>query len=122
MIIINPGSGPVENATYENALTNIEHYITDCGLKHIRFVHLEDRDEEGRYCFMLFKDFWDRGIHHFVEMPGLPLEQVRYMKNEGQNIWDFRRLYIDGSSWIWCFAMLNQEDFEIGGNDDHSTN
>jgi hypothetical protein len=42
-------------------------------------------------------------------MPGLPVEQVRYMGESGQNIWDFPRLYVDDSSWIWEFALSSCE-------------
>jgi hypothetical protein len=40
-----------------------------------------------------------------IQMPGLPVERVRYMGETGQNIWDFPRLYVDDSSWIWQFAL-----------------
>jgi len=112
-IIINPGSGPVKDTTYEDAETNIKHYITDCGLKNMRYIHLAERDEDGRYHFLLFRDGWDRGVHHFVDMPGLPLDKVRYMQQKDQNIWDFPRLYVDGSSWVWCFGMLEDKDFDF---------
>mgnify|MGYP001559567311 CR=1 FL=1 len=113
-IIINPGSGPVEGATLENAIENMKHYLTDCGLeKDFRFVHLADKDEDGRFHFIVFEDDWNRGIHHFIDMPGLPLDKVRYVQAKGQNIWNYPRLYIDGSSWVWCFSMLKKDDFDI---------
>ena len=46
-----------------------------------------------------------------VEMPGLPLEQVRYMGHEGQNARDYPRLYVDGASWLWEFAVNIVSDF-----------
>jgi hypothetical protein len=110
-MIINPGSGPVHNATFEHAEANIKHYITDCKLQDVQFVHLPDQDDDGRFAFLLFDQ--DNTRCHTVEMPGIPLEKVRYMSNEGQNIWDFPRLYIDGSSWIWCFGMLEPKDFNM---------
>ncbi len=36
-------------------------------------------------------------------MPGIPLSEVRYVK--GLNAWLFPRLYVDGSSWLWEFAI-----------------
>ena len=38
-------------------------------------------------------------------MPGLPLEQVRYLGLDGQNAYDYQRLDIDHSSWLWKFAV-----------------
>lgn len=109
-MIINPGTGPVENATEKNAIDNIKHYITDCGLKDVEYFRLPDQDDEGRFTFLLYDQ--DNTRCHTVDMPGLPLEKVRYMQNEDQNIWDFPRLYVDGSSWVWCFGMLESKDFE----------
>jgi len=114
-IIINPGSGPVSSTTEENAINNINHYITDCNLKNVGWVRLPKRDEDGRYGFLIYQDYHCRC--HFVDMPGLPLDKVRYMKEEGQNIWDYPRLYLDDSSWVWCFGLLDQEDFEETNDD-----
>src|SRR4029077_10017060 len=56
-------------------------------------------DGTGRYQFNLH-----RGICTVkVDMPGLPLDEVRCTK-------DFMpsgcpRLYVDGNSWWWCFAL-----------------
>lgn len=113
-IIINPGSGPVEGEnTEKNAIENIKHYITDCGLKDVTFLRIKNKDKDGRYHFLLFRDDWDRSVCHHIDMPGLSLHKVRYMHEEDQNIWDFPRLYIDGSSWVWCYAMLADKDFDI---------
>ena len=111
-IVINPGSGPVSGADEKHAIENIEHYMADCKLKNIKWLRFPNKDEDGRFCFMLYEDDWDRGMHHWIDMPGLPLDKVRYMQEEGQNIWNFPRLYLDGSSWVWCFGMLEQEDFK----------
>jgi hypothetical protein len=56
---------------------------------------------DGRYAFRLFVD----GASHVVEMPGMPLAEVRVLKAAGQNVWDFPRLYIDGSSWLWLHGL-----------------
>jgi len=31
-------------------------------------------------------------------MPGLPIDEVHWMRQHDQNIWDFPRLYVGGSS------------------------
>jgi len=100
--IINPGSGPVDNSSEKNACENIKHFITDNGVDYVKWIRIADEDyREGRYAFLL----WKENLCHEIQMPGIPLEQVRYVQNVGQNIWDFPRLYVDGSSWVWCFAL-----------------
>ena len=102
-IIINPGSGPVDNATEEHAIENIKHFIADCGVKGIQWVRIPSADYgEGRFAFLL----WLECCCHEIQMPGIPLERVRFMDEKNQNIWDFPRLYVDGSSWVWNFALL----------------
>jgi hypothetical protein len=41
------------------------------------------------------------------------LEKVRYLDSENQDIFNFPRLYVDGSSWVWKYALnvcFNQDD------------
>lgn len=58
-------------------------------------------EHDGRYPFYITVG----GERHLIEVPGIPIEQVRYVYAEGQNIWDFPRLFIDGSSWVWPYAL-----------------
>jgi hypothetical protein len=112
VIAINTGSGPVNGATVENADRNIAVFVRDLAddasgsgcrvvIKHTA-RQSEDDDGSGRWPYKLYVD--DERVLE-VDMPGLPLERVRYLKEPGQNIWDFPRLYVDGSSWIWLFAL-----------------
>lgn len=57
---------------------------------------------DGRYCFLLH---FDNGTAREVQMPGVALDRVRFVGADSQNIWDFPRLYIDGSSWVWKYAV-----------------
>jgi len=101
-VILNPGTGPVTNASEQNATENIKHFLTDVGIPNVNWVRIPNKDYgEGRYAFLVWKD----NKCSEVQMPGLPLERVRYMENKGQNVWDFPRLYVDGGSWIWCIAI-----------------
>ena len=101
-VAVNPGSGPVDNATEKNAIENIKHFIVDINVDHVNFVRIPEKDYgKGRYAFLLWKDKYC----HEIQMPGIPLEQVRFLGNEGQNIWDFPRLYVDDSSWVWKYAL-----------------
>jgi len=113
-IIINPGSGPVRNATRENAWANMTVFIAD--LKeggHAKAVDMlpqpEAPEDSGRWTFTITAD---KQVHE-IEMPGLPVDQVRWMDRPEQNIWDYPRLYVDGSSWVWFFALtttMNEPD------------
>lgn len=99
-IIINPGSGPVADAAYEDALANMRVFCADAQLHSLTEVKNPDQGD-GR-----FKFFACNGAHwHEIDMPGLPLQAVRYMDSATQNIWDFPRLYVDGSSWVWRYAI-----------------
>lgn len=106
-VIINPGTGPVEGATLQNAVENMKHFVVDCADDDIRILRDESLDEGGRYGFVLIK-----GTRaHEVQMPGLVLASVRYM-GDPQNIFAFPRLYVDGSSWVWKYAILEQNDWK----------
>jgi len=98
-VIINPGSGPVAGATYENAAANIHAFAREAGADHWDGVGSADTERDGRWTF-----FVERGDQRVeIQMPGLPLDEVRYV--DGLNPWDFPRLYVDGSSWLWEFAL-----------------
>jgi hypothetical protein len=98
-VVINPGSGPVPGATYENAVANMFAFAGEVGAE--SWSGGADTEDGGRWTFEL-----RRGADVAeVEMPGLPLERVRYVGADDQNIWDFPRLYVNGSSWVWAYAL-----------------
>lgn len=105
---INPGTGPVPGARLASATANMKHFIADCELKEINVLRCPEMDEDGRFAFLL----WKETRCHLIEMPGLPLHQVRFMAEDGQNPWDFPRLYVDGSSWLWMFSIQCAQDFK----------
>lgn len=109
-VFINPGTGPVEEATEANAEANINAFIDDLthndhdqpNGKHLGWTRVPHLDYgAGRYAFQLVT------INSFrtceIQMPGLPLDQVQW--TPGKNPWHFPRLYVDGSSWLWSFAL-----------------
>ena len=100
VVVINPGSGPVSGATYAQALQNMAVFVADSGLHSLTELLKPDLGD-GRYRFFACRgNTW-----HEIDMPGLPLSRVRWMAEPGQDIWDFPRLYVDGSSWVWKFAV-----------------
>ena len=108
-IIINPGSGPVVDADVARAGGNMTHFVTDLG-DGWEFMRLPKEKDygEGRYAFLVMHE----NVCHEIQMPGIRLENVRYMSEE-QNIWDYPRLYVDDDSWVWSFALnavLNTDD------------
>lgn len=108
-IVINPGSGPVGGATAEQAEANIRQFaadLTERGHRNVTTSRLADEDYntddgDGRFCWLVSVD-GDQSVE--VQMPGLPLEQVRWLGHD-QDIWQFPRLYVDDGSWIWFFAL-----------------
>lgn len=101
-ILINPGTGVVDGAREEYADHNISQLVQDVDLEGITYRKDASKDDgEGRFGYQL--------THHQkdveVQMPGWPLERVRFLGKEGQKIMEFPRLYVDGSSWLWKFAV-----------------
>lgn len=116
-VYLNPGTGAVHDATEANAATNTEQFVKDSKLTGLTFEHVPDADYgDGRFAFNVK---WS-GAPNLVEiqMPGLTLEKVRYLGLEGQNIWHFPRLYVDGSSWVWQYAILDAVSFGVDDSND----
>jgi len=105
-IFINPGTGPVHEATVENAAINITVFADDlrsAGLAVDSCNRVPAADYgDGRFAFQLAMA---DGRTIEIQMPGLPVDRVRFTGDDGQNIWDFPRLYVDDSSWVWKFAL-----------------
>lgn len=118
-IHINPGSGPIPHATEANADANMNAFKADLRERGIdtgeELRRRSDLDSDGRYGYELRTA---EGHYAEVEMPGLPTDQVRWLGPK-QDIWQYPRLYVDGNSWIWFFA-LNQ--FRNNGLDAPSPN
>lgn len=120
MIIVNPGTGPVRNATLQNAEANISQLVRDIierlprdlATTSIRATRDADQDraDDGRYGFTIAvcltsADNITYETSLSVEMPGLPLEAVNFGARDDDNPWNFPRLYLDGSSWLWRYAL-----------------
>lgn len=105
-VFVNPGTGAVNNAEFEDARQNMVQLLRDAKLWHTAyFVAAPEADYgEGRFAFNVHhRHFMDYPCE--VQMPGWELERVRYLGLDSQNIWHFPRLYVDGGSWMWEFAQ-----------------
>lgn len=98
-VFVNPGTGPIADAIEGEARKNMKQLVADAEIQGARIRRNSRLDDNGRFGFRVTLDSraWD------VEMPGLPIEQVRYQK--GLDPWQFPRLYVDGTSWLWEFAV-----------------
>ncbi len=110
IVMINPGAGPIPAGSVTNARKNIHAFVKDLELDDPPVEIDEGKnlkpDDDGRYVFELVRG--QRSTT--VSMPAYPLDKVRILHNDGQNPWSFPRLYVDGSSWLWCFAVDNARD------------
>lgn len=98
---VNPGSGPVDEASEVYANKNITQLIEDIGLEGLKSRRDSPEDYgEGRYAYQLIHN--QRYVE--VQMPGLPLERVRDIEQD-RTEGGFARLYVNGSSWFWKYAV-----------------
>ena len=103
-VIINPGTGCITGTNnVRSAEKNIKQFLRDVNCKGpVSYVRSPDKDYgEGRYCFLISNGYKTDEI----QMPGLPIERVRFTGDNNQNIWDYPRLYINGSSFVWKYAV-----------------
>lgn len=112
VVIINPGAGPISGrCTLENAYANMDALLKDAGLTDALYSRDMDAEEsDGRFSFCVaIKGFTEEHGTVAVDMPGLPLSQVRYSGKLPTPIPP--RLYVDGSSWWWPFATSILRDW-----------
>jgi hypothetical protein len=110
LVIINPGSGPVPRARFASANANMRTFLRDVNLKGAQAEAVLPKVRDGgRFSFLIF--YQKREVS--VLMPGLPLARVRWMGSD-QDIWNFPRLYVDGSSWVWKFAVNSAHNALLG--------
>lgn len=105
-VFVNPGSGTVRHGTVTMAARNMRALLKDAGQEQARVYRCPRQDEGGRHAFSVKT----RGARHVVLMPGWPLKKVRFTGSP-QNPWDFPRLFVDDSSWLWKYAaeILGEE-------------
>ncbi len=110
--IINPGTESVPDPSEKLALAHAKKFLADLKLKNVTYRRAKELDSVGvesvggeigggRFAFE-FKKGQKKTV---IEIPGAPEENVRYLLPKEQNIWSFYRLYVDGDSWVWLYAL-----------------
>jgi hypothetical protein len=97
---INPGTEPIQNASFDLAVRNMDIFLNDCGFTKLPINCAQSLDRDGRYGFIITTP---NGKACEVLMPGLETDRVRY--KVGDNPFLYPRLYVDGSSWLWSYAV-----------------
>lgn len=97
-VIQNPGTEK-SFGSIELAENNIKKFIEDTGI----YFEFEDTGKrlEGRFVFKLIH----KNISYEIGMVGENIESVRYIDGYTQNIWNYPRLYVDGNSYVWIYAL-----------------
>jgi len=103
-VLINPGTGPLESGTKAQARLNLIALLVEAGVGPVAVGRMVS-DGRGR---------WDvtcrtKGRSVDVSIPGCPLGNLR----DGKDMWR-PRLYVDGNSWYWRFAVELVSDALLG--------
>lgn len=103
--------GQKHDVCRDHAIANIDKFIQQLAMPDPPVsvtMQSPDHDGTGRYQFMLHRG--QRTVP--VDMPGLPYDEVFCTRLDRAIP---PRLYVDGNSWLWCFAI----DFAVSGLRDH---
>ncbi len=128
ILILSPGTADIPDTTEEDARKNIKVFVSDLAEKGVKVKSTHRRPHLdgfyfGRYAFLLFLKEPQPQVNSFepglrkkilIHMPGVPLEKVRFMDTPDQDVLEFPRLYVDGSSWLWLYALhvcMSEEGF-----------
>lgn len=123
IVAINPGTQAVKGIE-DYAAANMEVFRIDVlhqlnGWDNENTIQrCADRDTgDGRYAYQLTYTVPETTpCCVLVHMPGLPLARVRYQ--DGCNAWLFPRLYVNGDSWLWTYAVETAVDALTGVNNE----
>lgn len=99
-VIINPGTGDVPGACPAEAESNTHRLLSEAGV--VAIVKRAPRRENGRGRFAFMCKVKGRRALE-VLMPGVPYEALQL--TESQQLPFPPRLYVDGNSWWWPYAV-----------------
>jgi hypothetical protein len=103
MMVVNPGTQAMSETSPKLAKAGIAQFVEDLHPAKIKIKVKRDKksDNDGWYGFTLKS----KHAKISVLMPGLPLEYMRGTKKDTTASWAFQRLYVEGNSWYWNFAL-----------------
>ena len=101
MMIVNPGTSPMRDTSPKLAKAGIAQFVKDLHMEDLKIKRDKKGDNDGWYGFMLKSEH----AKVSVLMPGLPMSAMRWMPGDKESAWVFQRLYVDGGSWLWKFAL-----------------
>lgn len=103
-VAISPGTGPVPDATEQTAWKLMGEFAGELGQLEVEVVAIRRGHPcdsgDGRFRFHLEarKDVDTETRSFEIEMPGVDVTAE-------STVWVSPRLYVDGSSWLWGFAV-----------------
>lgn len=110
-VLINPGSGPVDGGTLKQAQANMAAFLTALNVKGATAERTKARAHNGRWTFKVsLHQRRAKSRHCVVEMPGVGGLDSKFPLPP--------RLYVDGSSWFWPFAVRQCRDALTGSLED----
>lgn len=120
VVILNPGAGRVRGrVTHKDADRNMRALLKEINLPGLDWCHDKSTKGcrggyEGRYDYIVLGPRVGSSVLCFVVcMPGLPLERVRFTSFETQDCLEFPRLYVNGNSYYWLYAVsVLRDSFE----------
>lgn len=95
-IIINPGTESLTTHSEKNAIIIAQTICKDLEIPEKHFKRNPERDNDGYYGFV----FMGKGGKIDVDIPGINPETVIKGKP-----FESPRLYVDGSSWLYGYAL-----------------
>ncbi len=99
MLIINPGTEGRDGATVENATAVVGQICADLSIPPEQIQRQPEKDDEADGFFSFVFDNGN-GCRFDIEVPGDDPAQVTASKP-----FVSRRLYVDGSSWLYGYAL-----------------
>lgn len=96
------------DGTVVHADRNIERFVLEVseareGFTHVLTHRMEDEGPGGRFSYVVVWRKHGRLRAHQIDMPGVPLEDVEV--DVRANLIGVPRLYVDGASWYWGYAV-----------------
>ncbi len=101
MMIVNMGTQAMCDTSPKLAKVGIAQFVEDLDIAKVKVKRDKKGDNDGWYGFTLKS----KHAKISVLMPGLPLDYMRPAPGASKESIGFQRLYVEGNSWLWRFAL-----------------